>query len=91
MRDDAGSVSTSGALTAGTLSSAGTVTAAAFSGIGVLPVGAIVSVYMDVAGADDLARLHAIGFALCDGTTALSQVCSHLRLHSLLCSMLLTC
>jgi hypothetical protein len=49
------------------------VTAATFSGVGVVPVGTILSHYIDLAGSDDLARIRALGFALCDGTTAVSQ------------------
>eukprot|EP00698_Gefionella_okellyi_P000696 TRINITY_DN1061_c0_g1_i1.p1 TRINITY_DN1061_c0_g1~~TRINITY_DN1061_c0_g1_i1.p1 ORF type:complete len:862 (-),score=173.30 TRINITY_DN1061_c0_g1_i1:137-2722(-) len=40
---------------------------------GVVPIGAIISHYVDLSGADGLARIKQLGFAVCDGTTPVSQ------------------
>ena len=41
--------------------------------LGMVPIGSIIAHHLNIANADDLANIRAAGFALCDGTTPVSQ------------------
>ena len=70
----AGRISSSGSLTAASMSTAGVVTAQKYIGFGVVPIGTVLSHYVDMTNADNVAAVRARGFAICDGTTPAAQV-----------------